>query len=156
MTETYTITEQPLQTSWQIWKYRGDTKLRVSSSTDWNQYDNFSVVNADTYKNFDIEKLTAAGYTKFSIKLDLWTKDIYRGDKQVRMVAGWGGNGTVLYTSAYWDPNSTSYWANRVENFTISLNAIQQGQFSIGYDASGSLEDDYEVDNVSVLITAQK
>jgi hypothetical protein len=98
----YTITDQALQT---VWSFALTDIKPVLPSDD--TFDYFTMANAETYKNFDITRLKAAGYTSIDINCNAWA---FGASATIGRIEGWvraghGGAGQQwAYGIAYSSP----------------------------------------------------
>ncbi|MDR1868102.1 MAG: chitobiase/beta-hexosaminidase C-terminal domain-containing protein [Treponema sp.] len=157
MSRTYTITEQPLQTYWHIDSTSADKSrnIRITDDDAWHT-EYWTVLGADNYTNFDINRLRAAGYTTFEFNFSFDAQPIDDGYIDAKVRQGHSGGGTAWKEHWNSDPSGKSWGRVWVQVFTVPLSDFSQGQFTLQWDAHGSSSDDYWLGYTEVKITAKK
>jgi hypothetical protein len=163
MTETYTITDPPLQTNWGF--FRSGSNIVVKDDRNYIDYINLKTIAAfkaseagynwdyGGFQNFDLTRLKAAGYTVIYIWLSYGAKPIDDGNIELSLRKGLTGSGTEWFSRSEDYPGYD--WGNRAYDKRISIDDFST-EFTMTWSASGGSSDDWELGHRAVFFTALK
>jgi hypothetical protein len=163
MTETYTITDPVLQTVWAVYLPGAGTRVKDSDNShvdyiDLTKIGPFAASSGfysgyEGYKNFELAKLKAEGYTFIYIWINYGGKEINDGYALLSVKKGLGGNGPE-WLSGKNDLNRYG-WTVNSHDATISIDNFEM-QFTMNWSATGDYSDDWELGHRAIFFTAGK
>jgi hypothetical protein len=157
MTEAYTITEVPLQTSWKITL---SSKKTITDTQTWVDIV-YIPGHATVYHNYDVDKLKTAGYAYIQMAGSFTGREIYDAWLWLDIKKGADGKGTTWYSYHDYDlaPGVSGFQTMTIPKtgspILIPLNDFDLN-FQMIWDASGQDEDDWELGDRTLTFTAVK
>jgi hypothetical protein len=161
MTETYTITEVPLQTSW-TFTLPGSGKIVKDDGEWWTDLVYLPGV-ANVYHNYDLDKLKTAGYAYIKIQGSFKAREIVDGWLRLYIRKGHDNSGPLWYQKLEYDlaAGVSGFQTMSIpadpssEEILIPLNDFDLN-FMMTWGADGSGDDDWELGDRTLTFTAVK
>jgi hypothetical protein len=160
MTETYTITEVPLQTSW-TFTISGSNKI-IKDDGEWWTDTLYLPAVANGYRNYEPEKLRDAGYAYIKIQGSFQAREIVDGWLRLYIRKGHDHNGPLWFEKTDYDLaagvsgfQTLNIPASSSDEILIPLNNFDLN-FMMTWGADGSGDDDWELGNRTLTFTAVK
>jgi hypothetical protein len=151
MTETYTITQQELQTVWNV--ERPNPGVRVKDNAPYHVY--IDLRTEPGFKNFDLARLQAEGYKGIIVHGLFGADQVDDGDVHAYIIKGHTTN-----TNAAWVGRISDIPNNGWDTYNIGPAKIPIADFdtifTFFFDASGSFDDDWDLGEFSADFTAVK